>query len=78
MSTLTGDDLPAVMADAISDFGPDLDETAIVYLLAAGPHFLLSELVDHADEAREIAEMKRKCERDLAQLRADIAADMAR
>ncbi len=77
MSTLTGDDLPAVMADAIAGM-PDLDEEACIALFARKPEYLMREIREHAAEAVAIAEMDRQCSRDLAYIRAGIEAEMRR
>ena len=77
MSTLTGDDLSAVMADAIADV-PDLDEAACIALLARKPEYLMREIREHAAEAVAIADMQRWCARESARLRADIEAELRR
>ncbi len=77
MSTLTGDDLPVSMAEALTGLGADLDdETICTFLLARGSEFLLREITDHLDEA--IANAADHCGRELAELRRDIDAELAR
>lgn len=78
MSTLTQDDIPQAMADAIASYGPDLDEATCVFLLARKPEYLMREIREHAAEAVAIADMQRWCARESERLKADIEAEMRR
>lgn len=71
MATMTADDLPAAMADALLRQGADLDdETICLFLLARDPALLMREIKDSLDEAIAIA--AEDCERKMAEMRRDI------
>ncbi len=83
MATLTGDDLPACIAQALTESHADLDDEAActAVLVAARSHFLLREIAANLDEALAIAEaelMNCHCALELAEVRAGIDAELAR
>lgn len=83
MTILTGDDLPVIIAQALTESHADLDDEAActAVLVAARSHFLLREIAANLDETLAIAEaelMNRQCARSLAELRRGIDAERAR
>lgn len=77
MPATAGDNLAFCLARELTRVGADLDnEAACTAALARGSEFLLREIDAYLGAAIDLAAAH--CDRELARLRADITAEMAR